>query len=587
MLFIIFAIKTHHNDNNVTKVNMALCFCSLYIILVAIVATIAVADDQDEKIGSSACPSKEQQQQQQQHNHCTLYLAESSIPNAGLGIYSGVQLGINETLMSRHLSDVVIPIYDIELHNDYNNKFQWVVSDYSWLASKLGVDIEAKRVTALAPGLGALANNHHALANIAFNGFPLRDYDDEQEGLHHHPTSSGSITPYYDLKHYATSSIEAGSELFHDYGARWGEKRVASLGPIPLKEHYKKADKIIDCFRIFLINASLSVHDTLAKDIWNNNVRLVRNNTANNSASTLDGTSHLGAESEKIITPALREMLLTRSCQAKDVRTEAALNFPYSAMEDAMEIGSARAYLQLQNYIRPLSWLEENGRCIDGLSIAPSSSILHNNGGGRGAFASRNFNEFDIITTTPLLPINRTLLETYQFSMNHPGKQRKLSTTKFGRQLLLNYCHGHRDSSLLFFPYGPAVNMINHGGKNSNTNARIQFSNFSSFHHDEWKSYSVEDILNKDKSTRLIFDIIATKSIQSGDEIFLDYGKEWETAWELYVNSWNPPGDGVQFSNQNKNKKPYTSDIHRPSAFRKSIGMSDELFPETWRDITK
>ncbi|MGK3755099.1 MAG: hypothetical protein ACI8RD_007408, partial [Bacillariaceae sp.] len=568
------------------QIKMAICFCFLYIILVAI-ATIAVANqDQDDKIGSSSCPSK---QQQHQHNYCTLYLAESSIPNAGLGIYSGVQLGINETLTTRHL-DVVIPIYDIELHNDYNKKFQWIISDYAWLASKLGVDIEAKRVTALAPGLGALANNHHALANIAFNGVPSRDDDDEEEGLHHHTTiSSGSITPYYGLKHYATSSIKVGSELFHDYGARWGEKRTTSLGPIPLKEHYKKADTIIDCFRIFLINASLCVHDTLAKDIWNNNVRLVRNSTIND-VSMLISTSHLGFESEKIITPLLREMLLTRSCQVKEVRTEAALNFPYSAMEDAMEIGSARAYLQLQSFIRPLSWLEENGRCIDGLSIAPSSSILRNNGGGsgrgRGAFATRNFDEFDIITTTPLLPINRTLLETYQFSMNHPGKQRKLSTRKLGRQLLLNYCYGHRDSSLLFFPYGPAVNMINHGGKN-NTNAWIQFSNFSSFHQNtEWKSnYSVEDILNKDKSTRLIFDIIATKPIQPGDEIFLDYGKEWENAWERYVDSWNPPGDGVQFSNQNKNKKPYISNIHRPSAFRKSIGMSDELFPEVWRDM--
>ena len=208
-------------------------------------------------------------------------------------------------------------------------------------------------------------------------------------------------------------------------------------------------------------------------------------------------------------------------------------------------------------------------------SIAPSSVRE----AGRGAFATRNFVSGDVISTSPLLQINRSYLETYQFSMNHPGKQRKSSTKKLGRQLLLNYCFGHSASSLAFFPYAPAVNMINHG-QGDVTNARIEFSNFSWNRYD-WQSDSAAELLKKGR-TGIMFDIIATKPILAGDEVFLDYGRKWDIAWQKHLDSWTPAGDGMQFY---QNKKPYTSDIHLPGAFRGSIGIPDELFPEAWRDI--
>jgi len=212
---------------------------------------------------------------------------------------------------------------------------------------------------------------------------------------------------------------------------------------------------------------------------------------------------------------------------------------------------------------------------MDGLSMGPSSVRE----AGRGAFATRNFVTGNVITTTPLLPINRSLLDTYQFSMNHPGKRK--SATKLGRQLLFNYCFGHRTSSLVFFPYAPAVAMINHGGGRV-TNARIDFSNVS-WNQRGWQSDSAEELLNKGKSG-LVLDIIATKPIQSGDEVFLDYGREWDRVWQRHVDSWTPAGDAVQ-SNQKIKTMPYTSDIHLPGAFRSSIGIPDEIFPDSWRDL--
>ena len=37
---------------------------------------------------------------------------------------------------------------------------------------------------------------------------------------------------------------------------------------------------------------------------------------------------------------------------------------------------------------------------------------------------------------------------------------------------LLNFCFGHEDSELLFVPYSPVVNFINHGGRKPNAEIR-------------------------------------------------------------------------------------------------------------------
>jgi hypothetical protein len=43
------------------------------------------------------------------------------------------------------------------------------------------------------------------------------------------------------------------------------------------------------------------------------------------------------------------------------------------------------------------------------------------------------------------------------------------------------------------------------------------------------------------KKVKLGFDYIATKNIKEGDELFLDYGDEWEQAWQQHVLTWEPP----------------------------------------------
>ena len=40
---------------------------------------------------------------------------------------------------------------------------------------------------------------------------------------------------------------------------------------------------------------------------------------------------------------------------------------------------------------------------------------------------------------------------------------------------------------------------------------------------------------------------MATRDIEPGEEVFIDYGKEWEAAWKKYVKEWKPPSDSDSF----------------------------------------
>ncbi|OEU11016.1 hypothetical protein FRACYDRAFT_246118 [Fragilariopsis cylindrus CCMP1102] len=45
---------------------------------------------------------------------------------------------------------------------------------------------------------------------------------------------------------------------------------------------------------------------------------------------------------------------------------------------------------------------------------------------------------------------------------------------------------------------------------------------------------------NKESTHRLLsMEIIALRDIKPGEEIFIDYGKEWENAWLEHVKTWN------------------------------------------------
>ena len=103
---------------------------------------------------------------------------------------------------------------------------------------------------------------------------------------------------------------------------------------------------------------------------------------------------------------------------------------------------------------RSVDWIIENGRCID--NIVPGRSTLP--GAGRGAIAQRLVVRGEVIVPVPLLQImDRGSLTI--FSREHLEKTGEDESV--GTQMLLNYCFGHEESSLLLCPLTNAV-LINH-----------------------------------------------------------------------------------------------------------------------------
>ena len=162
---------------------------------------------------------------------------------------------------------------------------------------------------------------------------------------------------------------------------------------------------------------------------------------------------------------------------------------------------------------RTVSDLRQFGYCLDNI-ISGTSLIEH---AGRGAFATRDLERDSIIAPVPLLSLSKSSLEIL--------KTRQDGTVEKTTQLLLNYCYGHANSSTLLYPYGNGVNMVNHHSKKVNVKLR-------------WREGSepIAHSLNE----KYMLEMVALRDISKGEEIYLDYGNEWEEAWKTHADNWRP-----------------------------------------------
>jgi len=168
---------------------------------------------------------------------------------------------------------------------------------------------------------------------------------------------------------------------------------------------------------------------------------------------------------------------------------------------------------------KELDWLHENGYCVDNLE--PGITVDK----GRGAFATRNLPKDSVVVPVPVLPLTRQSLQMV--------RQRVSGELFETRQLLLNYCLGHPSSSLLFYPYSPHVNLINHSSEQYNV--RLQWAP-----NQEALEWPLKRILEQRESPGLLLELVALRDIREGEEIMLDYGIEWQDVWDSHVEQWKP-----------------------------------------------
>ena len=167
---------------------------------------------------------------------------------------------------------------------------------------------------------------------------------------------------------------------------------------------------------------------------------------------------------------------------------------------------------------RSVKWLVQHGLCVDHLRAGSTLTK------GRGAFAVRDLTAGTVIAPAPVLPLPRSSLE-----MDQGGHH--WNTNKH-QQLLLNYCFGHVNSSLLLFPYAPMVNLINHNATHPNAYVRWSTKLQRST---EWFRRSALEVLNQPARAELVLEVVALRDIAVDEEITMNYGSDWTQAWERHV----------------------------------------------------
>lgn len=449
-------------------------------------------------------------------NECTLYMAPSSIPGAGLGLFTTRNVAKGERILPYSGTDAPHIVVCDANHFDIK-KSDWLHYAYFW--SGVGYsEFECDKPSESVVTFGAITNFHTYLANVKGTNY---GYDDEAADRFRDP-SAGAFSYHEGHSFKSDRIIKAGDEIFTDYGEAWLDAREGTFADsVPRYDDFVKAGSILHTMRDNFIETAVEVNDDV--------LSLIKGAT-----EVFDGRVASLIPDKKARYDILTEHHLDEENYYADV----------IARESVMKRG--------------VSWIKENGLCMD--NILPGKSTIPFV--GKGAFANRFLAEGNIVSPVPLLQIlDRDILLTYEVNREEESEYVDIGSEPIGKQLLINYCFGHKDSKILLCPQSNAI-LINHCSSRNNgaghcgikgPNAKIQWASGWDPNTPLWLEMSLDRMseVTAESSRGLSFEVIATRDINKGEEIFIDYGSNWEDAWELHKDTWTPPEKGSRFGNYN------------------------------------
>ena len=429
-------------------------------------------------------------------SQCTVWMAPSSLIGVqGFGIFTTRDIPANGHILKAP-DGVSVPIeaYSQKVPKDVEPwKKDWirVWDNYWWgrgVPDHVNYDAPPDNVD-YQVSFGALPN-HNCLLDTISNVYAVEAYQDQLVDRFRDP-GAGAFSYSMGREFIVTKDVTAGQELFlsygyckHDHDPEWTDYVVM---PGDLKE---AADLILD--------KKLVVQD--------------------GRLEPPKGTSELV---QRVLPTTQGErtslLLKARSSEVKD---------PTKAL--VMTLAREKTIQP-----RSVEWIRENGFCLENL-IPQKSRIAQ---AGHGGFAQYGVKKGELIVPAPLLHImNKTALNLYD-DEEHPSQQT-------GTQLLVNYCMGHRESSLLVCPDTAAV-LINHCSNRTQDcgpngpNAYVRWSTGWDIGASEWLAKPLQELAKQD-GRFLSMEVVALRDIAPGEEVFLDYGVEWEEAWKTHVQTWQP-----------------------------------------------
>jgi hypothetical protein len=441
-------------------------------------------------------------------------VAPSTIPNAGLGVFT------TRPLLSGHVldGDIILPVPTLD-STTWTDPFL----DFVWDAMSVGMLLETNDgidgIEGQCPGLDALLNCHFGLLNTKRGDF---EYNDDIGGSRATSCMAGSMTPYHDAKSIISRNVKAGGELFKSYGHDWFQQRTKTMGLVPFPQDYQMAERLLRKLKKVELKHNLSM------------------------AARLD----------------LFDIVTNISFESRALN---ALPRHYMHLNDIMRT-SIRSWYEA-NSTRTTLELSETGRCLDNIRHGTSTLPF----AGRGAFATRNIQNGTIITGSPLVHVPTMDLAV----IYDQNKTITNNSTNPNYHLWINYCLGHVDGDFLLCPYGSGINYMNHN--QTLANVKLQWTpNGILSQNDEWfvkSSWTPGQV----KTTHLAMDYVAIRDIEQGEELFLDYGNDFEKALQRHVENWKPSkqdqsyisasewnkrlGNSILRTKREQEKDPYPSNL--------------------------
>lgn len=430
----------------------------------------------------------------------SIYLAPSSLKgHPGLGLFTTRNIDEGETIMPRR-DGISIPVTDTYNGNEDKvnglHEFHQLHGEYWWARGVPDhVAYEAKDIMDFQLAFGSLPN-HHCLLDSLDPVYPAPFYNDQILNRFHDP-GAGAISYDMGRAFLASRDIKANEELFMSYGYCHRDSETGKqhdwVDEIPMLEDYNDAAQII------WKHWGSSGHDLdapIPKPTKNVNKHVLR----------------LIPDTVRALAPDFGKMAFN----AADVVELLARNIAATP--------------------RTTDWIVENGMCME--NLLPVQSEVKD--AGEGAVAQFALHKGEIIAPVMLLHImNHDALSEFDY----------YSQEVVRTQLLMNYCMGHAESTVLLCPHTNAV-MVNHCStrakdspcKDKGPNAKYQWSTGWDPTSDLWRSTNKTlGELGSEYRRVLSMELVALRDIEPGEEVYVDYGTEWEEAWEKHVAEWVPP----------------------------------------------
>jgi len=378
---------------------------------------------------------------------CGVYLAESTIPGAGLGMYNG-----HRYLKARDRlgpDDLVVPVLDYAMHNPQQEESFFGL--YGWTCDMMqGLLEEGVEPIAWVPGTGAALNCDLALVNLVGREDRIR-YDDGGLRRTNDP-GAGAFTPHYGRYNVAVRTISPGEELFDSYGDGYFGDREETYGKIPLTNDYREADRLLYKYK------ETKQHLLSSSSTWSSSM------TAGGRGSDLSGGTAAGDD----VLSRDWYGVITKLSDVWPSRVLNALPKDPAKAETILEEGGT-AWLNYNRTVRTIEWLEENGSCMDNIESRPSTIRQ----AGRGAFARRLIPKGDVVGPAPVLHFDRRTFEMHPAVYDDSGKFAiDASGPVVHYNLVLNYCYGHRNSS------SPLVRSTTRGRQTWSSSSSSRFNLF-------------------------------------------------------------------------------------------------------------